>query len=465
MENITFAVNPPRLAERVIEGIKGHLVLIEDEEGLIRLYYEGPGDSLAVMTSRNGVTWEKPNLGRGEYRGRRNIVIRDAVGLGTIFMDPNAPLEERWKYVSGVRGRGVYVYSSPDGWSFERQETAALPLTAGSQSVVYYDEQRQLYVGYHRSDLGATPDGHTQRVFVLTEVKGILKPWPFEPVSRAQEMEVAKTKRLHDLHPRYVDNGPLTPGGFGIEYPVVFAPDDSLDALATDIYVPKAIKYPWAPDTYLAFPVVYFHYDEGPEQRQILGREARGRGSGPTETQVAVSRDGLDWKRYPRPTYIGNGRHAGHDIHMAYSAHGMVKRGEEIWQYYLGSDEYHSAYKGAPRGVYRLVQRLDGFVSADSSYTGGVLKTKPLRFTGNRLILNIDTDATGYAQVGFLDAQGKPIPGYGVEDCIYINGDFIDAEVEWLSRGPDVSPLEGQTVQLVFRMRGGKLYAMQFTKK
>jgi hypothetical protein len=91
--------------------------------------------------------------------------------------------------------------------------------------------------------------------------------------------------------------------------------------------------------------------------------------------------------------------------------------------------------------------------------------TKPLTFEGNRLVLNIDTDATGYAQVGFQDESGNPIEGFTVDDCVYINGDFVDKEVEWLRKGFDVSELEGRTVRLVFRMRGSKLYAMQFVRR
>jgi hypothetical protein len=144
----------------------------------------------------------------------------------------------------------------------------------------------------------------------------------------------------------------------------------------------------------------------------------------------------------------------------------MVRRGEEIWQYYLGSEQYHSSWSGKGReAVFRVIQRLDGFVSADTTYTGGMLATRPLTFQGNRLALNIDTGATGYAQVGILDERGKPIDGFGVDDCVYINGDFIDAEVEWLNKGTDVSSLAGKPVQLVFRSRGTKLYSLQFVSR
>ena len=50
----------------------------------------------------------------------------------------------------------------------------------------------------------------------------------------------------------------------------------------------------------------------------------------------------------------------------------------------------------------KFLKRIDGFVSADTPYTGGEFTTRPLRFTGDRLVLNIDTGATGYAQVGIL---------------------------------------------------------------
>src|SRR5690606_33385569 len=99
----------------------------------------------------------------------------------------------------------------------------------------------------------------------------------------------------------FTDNGPLTPGGFGMEFPHRFDPAPE-DPVGVDFYLTKAMKYPWAPDTYLAFPVGYFHYEnDGPPTRRILGMPERGRGSGPLETQLAVSRNGLDWQRHPRP--------------------------------------------------------------------------------------------------------------------------------------------------------------------
>jgi hypothetical protein len=495
-ENITFNVNPPRLAEKVISKIEGafrkHLTVVEDEEGLIRIYNSIHDDYLAVRTSEDGINFTIPDMG-SDYRGQKNIVNHEPTGgMGNPFIDPNASAEEKWRYITGFHNRGIYLYTSPDGYSWTRHKTAHISFRSGTQSCTFYDDQRQLYVGYHRSGMGLTPAGATQRQSVRTETADLYHPVPFDPVSQEDTWEASKTMRLRQPQPWWLDNGPLTPGGFGIEFPHSFLPDEN-DLPGVDQYVTKATKYEYAPDVYLAFPIVYFHYEkDGPVTRQILMDPRRGRGSGPIETQVAVSRDGVNWKRYYRPTYVGNGKHGDWTVNQAYLVHGMVKRGNEIWQYYFGTGFYHSAYaeNKDEQAVFRVVQRLDGFISADAPYDkAAYFITRPFVFKGNRLVLNIDTDAAGYAQVGLLDEAGEPIEGYDVDQCIYINGDYIDEEIEWLlnkeeveklevrseedyvklasmvKTNLDVSSLEGKTVRLKIRMRGARLFSMQFVER
>lgn len=468
---ITFVPNPPVRKEKVFENLRGHMSMVEDEQGRIRIYYREKNDWLGVVTSKNGVDWEKPDLGR-EYEGMRNIALAETVGLGNVFLDPNAPPEKRWHYFSGVKRRSMFVYTSKDGWSFEPHETAAMPFAAGSQSVIYYDEQRQVYVGHHRSDYGMTETGRTQRVFLLSETRDLFRPWPFAPVTPELVAAQSRARRIKAdrLDPWFVDNGPLSPAGLSVELPVAFSTSDAIDPPSTDIYTTKVVKYPWAPDTYFSFPAVYFHYEgAAPRTRATLGDEARKKGSGVVEVQIAVSRDGLEWTRLPRPAYIpitSNGEDA---IHMMFLTHGMLKRGNEIWQYAGGHAgngiNYHSAWVKQPNSpLWRYVQRMDGFVAAEAAYTGGEFTTRPLTFEGKHLRLNLDTGAVGFAQVGILDEQRKPIPGFSLEDCVYINGDYLRHPVEWMGKSTDVSALAGRTVRLQFRMRGTRLFAMQFTK-
>jgi len=492
-QDVEFVVNPPRKEEFILTNIEGqfrkHLTIVEDENGKIRIYNSAYEDYLQVHISDDGINFTAPDLGI-EYRGKKNFCILEPVGgLGNPFIDPNGTDQTRWKYITGHHSRGTYLFTSPDGLNWKRVKTALIPFRNGTQSCTFYDDQRQMYISYHRTGIHHTPGLATERASVMTQTNDLFNPISYKPLSQQDYWDIKKKKRIREPQPWWLDNGPLTPGDWGLEFPVKFQPDPE-DPIGTDLYITKAIKYPWAPDTYFAFPIVYFHYyQDGPVTRQELENPKRKRGSGPIETQIAVSRNGLDWKRYYRPAYVGIGEHGGLDMKTAYIGQGMIKRGNEIWQYYFGEPHYHSAHvkQDDKRAVFRLAQRMDGFISIDSPYEKeAYITTKPFVFEGNTLTLNIDTDATGYAQVGILDENDKPIEGFTVDDCIYINGDFIDTQIEWMKNreeinrisnlneedpetlsekvitSSDVSELEGKTVKLIFRMRGSKLYAMQF---
>ena len=108
-------------------------------------------------------------------------------------------------------------------------------------------------------------------------------------------------------------------------------------------------------------------------------------------------------------------------------------------------------------------QRLDGFVSADASYKGGWLKTPPIIFLGNKLMVNIDTESTGFASIELQSSTGVPIKGFKHKDCDVIYGNYLRKEVSW-NGSKDVSPLKGKIIKIHFKMRSAKLYAFQFLK-
>lgn len=469
---VTFLPTPPDRVQFLFEvqgSFRKHLTVIEGDDGLIRIYNPiGQDDKLGVRTSRDGVHFEIPKLPNGDAKNP-NIATSFSAGTPGIFIDPLAPASERWKLVSGDEGHGIFLAASADGFTWKRSPTAALSSWSGSQSNMFYDDQRGQYVGYHRTDIGENVFNKTERRFVVTILDNLKTPWPFHPLSQAGYDRIARSIRVDLFRPWYLDNGPLTPGGIGLEYPFAFRPTDGFDPEATDIYVPKAVKYPWAPDAYLAFPCIYFHYEETkPQTRAVLAERDRARGSGPIETQLMTSRDGLDWKRYPRPVWHGVGlSDNGYDIHQTYMAQGMIRRGDEIWMYSYDTEEYHSGGRGkhVRRAVFRTVQRLDRFVAATAPYDSeAMLYSRALTFTGRQLVLNVDTAASGYLQVGLLRGDGRPIEGYGLDDCVYVNGNELSYPVEWLGKGTDLSAFAGQPVRLVIRMRGSRLFSLQFTE-
>lgn len=461
---VRFVPRPPGRIQKVIGNIEGyfrkHLSVIEDDDGLIRLYNGVTDDYLAVRTSRDGLNFDVPDTGI-HHAGHPNIVIPEETAVGRPVIDPNGPPEARWKFMSTYQGRGVYLYISPDGWRWRRMPTAAISMRSDSQTSFFYDEQRGVYVAYLRTGFGMTLGGRTKREFVMAETTDHYRPWPFTPLSQAEVWERARKTLLRHPQPWWLDNGPLTPGDVGIEYPVVFTTDLAIDRSEDGIYVPKATKYPWAPDTYVAFPAMYHQFSEDdPAERARLAI-----GEGDFRTHVAVSRDGIHWRRYPAPAYVPELTYEGRTLHQIYVSEGLIRRGAEIWQYFYGMEDYHSQKPRNPAGnaVYRMVQRLDGFVAAEAG--GGKparLVSRPLTFTGSRLELNVDTGTAGTVMVGFEDAGGRPIPGFSIGDCVPVRADAVAHRVAWKMSGQDVSALAGRPVRLVIWMNDASLYALQF---
>jgi hypothetical protein len=249
---------------------------------------------------------------------------------------------------------------------------------------------------------------------------------------------------------------------------LVLARDDR-DPPGTDLYTNSCQKYALTPDVYFGFPTPYYHYNH--PNRKYLNEPAlklKGKANdGSLDTQLAVSRDGVTWTRL-RSTYVPMHREEGLDIKVNMVFPGLLYHDDRIDQFYAGYTFTHGDTDARFRlegkqlgGYFRVSQRIDGFMSADFPYGGGRLVTEPFAFVGNRLNLNINTSASGEGRVAILDAAGKPIEGYSIDDCHFINGDYLKTTVQW-NKGADVGTLAGKPVRLAFEMRGTKLYSFNF---
>jgi hypothetical protein len=173
---------------------------------------------------------------------------------------------------------------------------------------------------------------------------------------------------------------------------------------------------------------------------------------------------------YLKPGLVRDSRGKDGDLDrgLVLMAVGMIRRGDEVYQYYVGTPRTHVGDAAAKaRGIYhgdtlfRAVQRLDGFVSADAGPEGGEILTPPVIFSGNRLALNADCGGLGEIWVELQDADGAPLPGYTLAEAVSVDRNGTAQEV-WWKRGPNVSALVGRPVRLRFVMRSARLYALQF---
>lgn len=94
-------------------------------------------------------------------------------------------------------------------------------------------------------------------------------------------------------------------------------------------------------------------------------------------------------------------------------------------------------------------------------FAAGELLTRPLRFSGRELELTCSTSAAGGIRVEVQDAEGNPLPGFTLAECIEIHDDDIARVVRW-KNGSNVAHLAGQPVRLRFRMQDADLYSLRF---
>ncbi|HEX7901474.1 MAG TPA: LamG-like jellyroll fold domain-containing protein [Planctomycetota bacterium] len=440
-EKVTLSVNPP--GEREITDFRNRfpwepsprfgaaipdVCSIWDEGDKLAMIYTnggmwgGKSHAVCYAESADGLRWSKPELGLQSWNGstRNNIVLQIAC-QGSVIKDPRpgVPDGERYKFVAWCMNRGFFVFLSPDGKRWRRNETLALPFDPDGSTEIFWDDQAGFYRAYFRALGAGHPENRDWRAIVRTEVRDILKPWPFKPSNKPIW---------------HVFESPKPAGG---EFPI-------LDT-GGEVYRLKAVKYPWAPDVYLAFP-----------WRYVLSKNVR------PGSFLMVSRDGERWTRYETPYYFESGFELeGRKVQEALLENGMVRRGDKLWQFgTIRFTEHAGALYGGVEhegGIHdrllRLTQRLDGFVALEAGPDGGVAVTKPLTFKGGRLRLNFK----GAVKVSILDASGQPCPGFeGAE----VTGDAVDRELPW-----DVSALEGKPVRLRFELKDAKVFAFQFAPR
>ena len=112
-------------------------------------------------------------------------------------------------------------------------------------------------------------------------------------------------------------------------------------------------------------------------------------------------------------------------------------------------------------GGRRYTLRIDGFVSVNAPLESSEFTTRLLKFIGGQLEINYSTSAAGQVRVEIQDADGRPIPGFGRDECKPIYGDHIARIVQW-EGGSDVSPLSGKPIRLRFEMSDADLYSLKF---
>ena len=472
MENVRLVLNPPvkkgpaARKEKPWEFRGARASSLVYWDGCYRMYYTvsrgNESKCLAFLTSCDGITWERPDLQTVDFDGSKANNLVDIEGQNPnetcVFIDPQGPPEHRFKLICHYQHEGgMYLMTSPDGLSFKRVPGYLLQMIADNHMSAFYDPRVNKYRIYLRGWDKTRPCAPMpgSRVVSLAETDDLFKPlpvdvnatdrWPLSPKFSMPEHGHSGLRKIH------------------LELPMVMR-CDATDPPQAGLYQGAVVQY--FSETYVGFPSLYYKYPWPPEG--FIN-------DGVLYIQFASSHDGVNWSRELRGSYVRLDLPSGSTTKTIHLLVGMVPHSHYLNQYYVGGNRTHgqgrlpnqpkpkrnhSKSEGSPL-FYRLEQRLDGFVSADSEYTGGTLITKPFTLATSCLKLNIDTSASGVAHAALLDEDSTAIPGYGLEDCARIQGNDTEYRVTWKDK-KDLSEVAGKKVKLMLKSRGSKLYSIDY---
>ena len=477
LEGVSLRTNTPDMpAEPVIkpdlpwearQGARiGHCSSVIRANGTYRLWYDYTfgrhvkGDtgekhrSMAYAESEDGLHFTKPMLDIVEMKGygKSNILIAESRG-GDVWIDPKAPPESRYrhqcKYAFIVPGAKLEFYASSDGIHWRRSHVVDVG-ECDTANIAFWDESCERYVLYTRKWVrGGAEDNRRFRQVRRFESDDLVSWEKEEVVWSADEVDLSRFTTYTGQ-------------------PCV------------DYYGATVFRYPQAGDFYVMLTPAFWHWqrrieaerwghsgdpnDRNPESERL--------GPASMDVRLGFSRDGKLFFRSPdRVPFMRQGLEGRFDSRTVWPLPNPVVMGDELWIYYAGGNRDHDGYidpagPGEKSGIGRAVLRLDGFVSADASYEGGVLETPLLRFEGSRLHLNVDTSGGGCLEVEILDEAGRPVAGRSRAEAKTIWGNSVSMPVAWVQGGAtnyDVGGIAGTPVRLRFYMKDTKLYSFQFS--
>lgn len=394
-------------------------VFHDPEAGGFRMWYMRFPNRVLYATSDDGIHWERPNLRLVDFQGStENNILPIRLHSPSIVVDPDGPdAEQRYRmlgYAEVDGKRGYCIAHSPDGLQWELEDGNPV-LDGGDTCTLSRDPQTGEFLAFHK--LTHEYRGRRRRLVYLA-TSGDMRSWS---------------------EPR-----------------LVMAPDERDDeqvreegGVASEFYNMSA--FPWG-GQWLGL-VTHFRYSGKP------GESGPGQSGddGPIDVQLVHSRDGRSWSRCEdRSPVLPNGPH-GYDAGCILGvSNSPVVVDDEMWIYYSAITTTHGGYLPKKEiSIARAAWRLDGWVSLDAGWEGGMVETVALNPAGSRLRVNADA-ARGELRVELLDDEGRILSGYGAEECESLREDGVDQAVRWKERKE--LPV-GRPIRLRFLLQSARLFS------
>jgi len=360
------------------------------------------GFGLCYATSKDGIHWEKPELGLIDFNGNKNnnIVIEYTHGVAVIKDLHETDPQKRYKAIH-PETRNSAVWFSPDGIRWGKKLNAG-PIDRGDTNQgVWWDEDLNKYVLITRHWGGAKTTGRYGRGGHRQKSRSVSSD--FLNWSKAEVVIEGLDLRMqiHDM-------------------PVV---------KHAGVYIGM---------------VGLFDIDAS---RQWC--------------ELAWSPDSIEWHRIqPGKPLIPNGPVMGdYDWGCIFASVPIIRK-DEILIYYGANDGRFMAWRN---GFFCLAHmRPDGFAGyeqiAGGSNKTGSLTTKAVSVVGNALCVSADVAPSGFVKVTLFDKDDKKLA-----EGKLVTTTVSDAMIEWKDEF-SLEKLKGKEIRLKFELRESKIFSFSFHK-
>jgi hypothetical protein len=471
-------VTPPYLIDRpaVVPIDVGRQLFVDDflieESSLTRTFHRAeysPDNPVLSPTTR----WEKYD----EYAERTKTRSNPAAMPFSdgVFYDPDERIFKMW-YMGGYSQNTCYA-TSHDGLTWDKPALDVVPgtniVTHGRRdsSTVWLDlNERDRTRRYkmsrwydHYLELLASPDGIHWRDMGRTGLTGDRTTFFYNPFRRIWVYSLRGESTVGGLgrHRRYWETPDLFANvSWQKDEPVVWTGADSADPRRPEFNVPAEL----------------YNLDCVAYESVMLGlftifRGERSDREKPNDVCVGFSRDGFHWDRLERRSFLEVSERIGSwNWANVQSAGGCcLVVGDKLHFYVSGRRGLPGTSEPGVCSTGLATLRRDGFASMDAgegetrvrrvapSTAPGTLTTRPVRFSGRHLFVNVGAGA-GELRVEVLDREGRTIAPFSAANCVPVRVDSTRAGVTW-SAAPDLGRVAGEIVRFRFHLTRGRLYA------
>ena len=408
-----------------------------------------------VATSKDRLTWEKPDLGQVQIDGTgtnlleiEGLEYQAAVGLCPVKL-----AEDHWR---------LYFFGCENGtrlWAL-----LAADSTDGLHFKLINDGKGMLY---HPPIPEAGP--------LLCDVAKSLSRDP-EEYERTEGMRIRRLQtndgatfegNLQDgfevFHPYLLDNAPEDGRYVDVPYNAasflrVIARRTSPDGVNWSD--PKLIIWPDAKDPWdMQFYMMPVN-DYAGWRIGLLGHYRTEEGQQDCYIELTFSKDSHTWSRPCRGNWF-KGSHDEDSCGIYPAGEGLVDRGDHWQLYYTGGNSRHDVFDlgGATFQTIMSVKiPKNRLLAVAADVVTGEFMTEPIFLSQDEI--KIDADIRGWLRAELCDVFGGKLEGYHLMDCDVVSGDCQDHVLSW--KGEDASAYRYKPVRVRFEFTEGEVYCVKF---